>query len=74
MQYIKKISNIIKMSKDTSNVPIDTCKKVVEIKWNQSKISCRKEDTSFSSFFLIPNEVKYSIYITDGVIIKSVIS
>ena len=48
---------------------------VVDIKiQSKRQLSCRKEDTRFSEFFRVPNEVKEEIDITYRVSIKSVIS
>ena len=52
-------------------IPTNT---VVEMKIQSNRqLSCRKEDTSFSEFFQVPNEVKEAIDITYGGSIKSLI-
>ena len=60
MQYNKKRSDQIKISKDNSSIPINSYKYSSRDKgYNQSENSpAEKKTPYFSEFFQVPNEVK----------------
>ena len=76
MQYIKKRSDTIKTSKDNSNVPQTPYKRGNRdnVDNQTDHFNAENKTPAFSEFFQVPTDVKEAINLTDGGIIKSVIS
>ena len=76
MKYIKNKSDIIKISKDNSNVPNNPYKRNnIDNLYNQREFLLKKRRHQiFLEFFQVTTKVNEAIDITDGGIIKSIIS